>query len=108
MLTLLRRLGSAAVADSPSWRATFRLAVLAGLFAVSSQAFAVQLALSWTDNSDNETGFEIERSTDGETFTLYATVGEDVNTYVDEGVSADVEYWYRVRAYNSDGKSGHR
>jgi PKD repeat protein len=61
--------------------------------------------LTWTDNSGNETGFKIERSADGTTFTEIATVGANVTRYQDSG--APKGYYYRVRAYNSAGTSGY-
>jgi large repetitive protein len=61
--------------------------------------------LTWADNSDNETGFKIERSADGTTFTEIATVGANVTTYQDSSVNK--AYYYRVRAYNSAGNSGY-
>src|SRR5207244_7402070 len=62
--------------------------------------------LSWTDNSDNELGFKIERSTDsGATFTEIATTGSNVTTYADTGLSNSSTYYYRVRASNSGGDS---
>ncbi len=64
-----------------------------------------QIALSWTDNSTNENGFRIQRSSDGITFVLIATVGIDVTTYTDDGLMAVTTYYYRARAYNSDGNS---
>lgn len=42
--------------------------------------------LRWTDNSGSETGFKIERSADGTTFTEIATVGANVTRYQDSGV----------------------
>jgi galactose oxidase-like protein/fibronectin type III domain protein/Kelch motif protein len=66
-----------------------------------------QVDLSWTDNSNNETGFKIERSTDGTTFTQVATVGANVTTYSDTGLAALTTYYYRVRAYNSGGNSAY-
>src|SRR5262249_50776177 len=39
---------------------------------------AGQINLSWTDNSLNETGFTVQRSTDGTNFTPLATVGPNV------------------------------
>jgi len=53
--------------------------------------------LDWQDNSDNEAGFIIERSTDGQTFVRHAEVGIDVTTFEDTGL-APGRYWYRVRA----------
>jgi hypothetical protein len=64
-----------------------------------------QINLSWTDNSNNETGFKVERSTDGTTFTQIATVGANVTMYGNTGLSALTEYDYRVRAYNVGGNS---
>jgi K319L-like, PKD domain/Fibronectin type III domain len=65
-----------------------------------------EIDLSWTDNSDNETEFKIERSTDaGVTFTEIATVGADVTTYPDTGLAPSTTYAYRVRASNSGGDS---
>ena len=56
--------------------------------------------LSWTDNSSNETGFDIERSLTGiESWSQIATVSSDVTTYEDSGSSEGV-YFYRVRAHN--------
>ena len=60
-----------------------------------------QINLSWTDNASNETGFRIERSSDGTSFTEISTVGSNVTTYADTGLSASTQYWYRVRAYNA-------
>jgi hypothetical protein len=64
-----------------------------------------QIALSWTDNSTNENGFRIQCSSDGVTFALIATVGVNVTTYTDNGLTTVTTYYYRARAYNSDGNS---
>ena len=66
-----------------------------------------QINLSWTDNSNNETGFRVERSIDGTTFTQIATVGANVTMYGNTGLSALTEYDYRVRAYNVGGNSAY-
>jgi len=68
-----------------------------------------QIDLSWTDDSDNESNFEIERSTSGTggPFSLLATVGVDVTTYNDQNLNGATEYCYRVRATNSAGNSGY-
>ncbi|HET7601150.1 MAG TPA: SGNH/GDSL hydrolase family protein, partial [Gemmatimonadales bacterium] len=59
--------------------------------------------LSWTDNSSNETGFEIWRSTTGQngTYSSLATVGANVRTYSNTGLSASTQYCYQVRASGS-------
>ena len=64
-----------------------------------------QIDLSWTDNSDNEDGFEIERGTDGSNFNQIDTVEANVNTYNDTGLAEETQHWYRVRAYNDAGDS---
>jgi hypothetical protein len=59
-----------------------------------------QINLSWVDNASNETGFKIERSLNGSTWTQIATVTADVTTYSDYGLTAATLYYYRVRAFN--------
>jgi hypothetical protein len=78
-----------------------------GLGATALSAMVVRLA--WTDNSDNETGFEIERSTTGSggPFSPLATVAAGVTTYDDAPLSALSEYCYRVRAVNAVGGSAY-
>ena len=66
-----------------------------------------QINLSWADNASNESGFRVERSTDGTNFTEIGTLGPNVTTYASTGLSAATQYWYRVRAYNGTGPSGY-
>jgi len=64
------------------------------------------ITLTWTDNSDNETGFRIERaprSSDLRYETL-AEVGTNATSYTDAGLNPGV-YFYRVRAINDGGQS---
>jgi len=57
--------------------------------------------LNWTDNSATETGFTIERSPVTDTnYTQIATVGANVTSFTDSGLSEATKYWYRVQAYN--------
>ena len=76
--------------------------------AASAPAFD-QVTLSWTDNSTNETGFELERSTTGSggPFSLLVTLGSNAAGYTDTGRSASTEYCYRVRATNAAGQSAY-
>jgi hypothetical protein len=64
-----------------------------------------QIDLSWSDNSANETLFNIERSTDGSSFSFHDSVTVDVSSYSDTGLSANTPYWYQVSAENPDGES---
>ncbi len=56
--------------------------------------------LTWTDNSDDESGFKIERSRDDEDgYSQIATVSAGTQSYEDNNLSSDTVYYYRVRAY---------
>ncbi|MBW1750518.1 MAG: S8 family serine peptidase, partial [Deltaproteobacteria bacterium] len=65
---------------------------------------ASRIDLTWTDNSNIETGFRIERKTGlGGTYAEIGSVGLDVETYSDTGLSASTEYFYRVISFNGGG-----
>jgi len=66
-----------------------------------------QINLSWSDSANDETGFKIERSTDGSTFTRIAAISNSSTTYSDAGLNAGIRYYYRVQAYNVDADSGY-
>lgn len=84
-----------------------RAFVLAALFGLAAGAHAGRLELSWQDNSENELGFEIERSRDGQSFGVLAAVEADMTGYTDASVLPGVAYQYRVRAFNDFGYSGY-
>ena len=63
------------------------------------------LVLSWIDGSTDESGFNIERSTDGVNYLPLVTVGANVTSYTNTGLTANTTYYYRVRAYNNVGTS---
>lgn len=64
--------------------------------------------LSWTDNSNNEEGFKVERCQGAASFcdthpaswAQIAQTGRNVNWYGDTGLPASTTYSYRVRAFN--------
>lgn len=65
-----------------------------------------QINLSWKDNSLNETGFTVERGTTSSgPFSTIATVGTNVKTYSNTGLTASTKYYYRVKATNAAGSS---
>jgi hypothetical protein len=74
---------------------------------VATAVSYAEIDLSWTDASNNETGFEIERSSDGigGTYSPLASVGAGVTAYADGDLDPLTEYCYRVRAVNGVGES---
>jgi Divergent InlB B-repeat domain len=69
------------------------------------EAIGGQLTVAWNNNSTNEVGFSVERSTG--TTGPFAEIGtpSGVTTYVDTNLADATTYCYRVRAYNSAGYS---
>jgi hypothetical protein len=61
--------------------------------------------ISWQDNSNNEQGFTIERSTNGINFSPHATVPRDQTTFTDSPLPSNTTYFYRVNAFNNHGSS---
>jgi len=80
-----------------------------GFFAPSNLngtlAFGPQITLTWTDNANNESGFVIQRATNGVNFTQIGTVAANVTTYLDTTGAANTTYTYRVAATNFFGTS---
>lgn len=65
-----------------------------------------RIDLNWTDNSNNENGFEIWRSTNPTTG--YVTVGSapaNATSFVDSTVLANTTYFYGIRAIGQFGES---
>jgi hypothetical protein len=96
-----------AVGDSPDSNIVMTLtATPAAPTSLTATAVSTsRIDLSWSDNSSNETGFKIFRSTDGVNFTLLIKVGPNVTSFSDTGLSLGTTYWYKVRAYNGIGDS---
>jgi len=70
-----------------------------------------QVYLTWRDNDRSETRFVVERSDNGGTYFLLATVGPRYNTgnvyYFDRTVKPGNRYTYRVAAVNAGGSSAY-
>ena len=62
------------------------------------------ITLTWQDNSTNESGFRVYRSTDGVSYSLLSTVGTNNNAYTDMATSALTLYYYYVAGYNGGGE----
>ncbi len=77
-------------------------------FAVfAASALASDIRLTWRDNSDNEAGFRIERSSARESWKQIASVGKNSTSYIDTDARPDILYSYRIRAFNKAGSSGY-
>ncbi len=60
---------------------------------------ATTVRLTWTDNATNETGFRVERSTNGTTWLQVAYLGANAVTWTNFSLTTGTTYHYRVRAY---------
>jgi len=101
--------GLTAVQDILTWKftpTTVQPPVAPTNLSASAAAGAVNLA--WADNSDNETGFKIERKTGvNGVYSQVALVDANVTNFADTGLSNGTQYFYRVRATNSAGDSAY-
>ena len=66
-----------------------------------------QINLFWTDNADNETGYQLEYSTDDIEWFLKAFIGADSETFNCIGLYSGTTYYFRVCAFNDYGHSGY-
>ncbi len=65
-----------------------------------------RIDLSWEDNSDNETGFRIQRKLEeNDEWLEIAEVGENVTTFEDGDLEPNTAYYYRAMAFNPAGNS---
>lgn len=102
------------ISDSLTWRLTTRAAppppppgpnAPSNLTGTSTSV--TQLNLSWQDNSSDETGFRVERSTDGAIWSLIGTVTANTTQYTVSSLNCGTSYHYRIVAYNNNGNSGY-
>lgn len=70
----------------------------------ASKASATSIKLNWIDNSIGEHGFKIDRKVDvsGTWEIDFSTVPENTSTWIDSGLSSNIKYFYRIRAFYSD------
>ncbi len=66
-----------------------------------------KINITWTDNSNNETGFEVYRASSSTgTYSIVTTTGANVVSFTDSTVQAATTYFYKVQAINLYGGSG--
>jgi len=77
-----------------------------GLGATATSSSSI--SLNWTDNSNDETNFVVQRrTTTGTGFTTIATLGANTTSYIDNtGLTVSTTYFYQVFATNAAGNSG--
>jgi YD repeat-containing protein len=63
------------------------------------------IRLTWQDAADNEAGYRLERSTDGQGWRVLAEVGADTSAYTDRGLLRTTPYWYRLTGWNGQGEA---
>jgi PKD repeat protein len=63
--------------------------------------------VTWSDNADNEDGYFIERSLDGNAWQQIAATGPGASSYSDNGLDPNTMYHYRAQSYNGVGNSAY-
>lgn len=61
-----------------------------------------KIDLAWTDHADNDTGYVVERSLDGNSWSVVAVLPANSTSYQDGGLSESTTYVYRVFAMNGE------
>ncbi|KPJ63829.1 hypothetical protein AMK68_03025 [candidate division KD3-62 bacterium DG_56] len=72
-----------------------------GLLAQATSATEVDL--TWSDNSDYDSGYEVERRAASGSFQRIATLAANATAYTDGNASPSTTYEYRVRGLNAAG-----
>lgn len=74
----------------------------------ATPASSWKINLAWPDDTDEETGFVIERkTTEVGVYYQIASVPADSNNYSDTGLMPEVTYYYRVRSVNFEVNSAY-
>ncbi|MHA4808118.1 fibronectin type III domain-containing protein [Flavitalea flava] len=67
-----------------------------------------KIGLTWTDNTNNETGFEIYRSTSSVgAYSIVTTAPANATGFTDTTVLPSTTYFYKIQAVNQYGASGY-
>jgi hypothetical protein len=72
----------------------------------ATAASSTTITAGWADNSNNEQGFKVWRSTSaGGVYTQVATVGPGVTSVGVGGLTASTTYYFKIQSYNAFGDS---
>ena len=93
-------------ADEPMLATTGTGGLSAPSDLVATAVSTTQVDLVWQDNSSNESGFEVHRSTTGPAgvFTPHTSTQAGVASYSDIGINHSTHYCYEVRAFRITGR----
>lgn len=72
-----------------------------GATAIATSSSTIDL--SWNDNANNETGYQIERRTSGGSYSTLTTLTADSTSFTDNALEAGTTYEYQIISTNDDG-----
>jgi hypothetical protein len=64
------------------------------------------VTLQWDDNADTESGYVLQRSTNGVDFAVVAELEADTTSHTDDGLLTETTYYYQLAATNDLNESG--
>jgi len=73
---------------------------------IATQLSDTQIKLNWSDNSNFENGFKIERKIDSTgTYSEIGVVTVNNVTFTDDNIQLGINYWYQVRVFTTNNQS---
>lgn len=66
---------------------------------------ANSISFTWADNSEDETGFVVEMSGDGSTYTQIGELPANSTSFKADNLEKDKTYYFRVRAVKNEGET---
>ena len=68
---------------------------------IATAMSTTQIDITWEDNSNNETGFKIERKSGSDSYSLFETLGANETSYINNSLEENTTYSYRIFAFNA-------
>ena len=78
---------------------------LAGSSSLFSQSPSGEALVSWHSVPGGQTGFTIEQSSDGQSYSQIQQVPDGTNSVIIGGLKSGQTYYFRMRSYNQTGFS---